>query len=168
MIEDPHLLHRVLGFGIERLGPLERLVRNSGYSGLGDARETVLATGLAFKAACRAWRIGRGRPVTREVLQQANGVSVLFLERVVELAAAVSGDARQLLQNLSCRSLKGWRDKSTQELREYLTREGYFDEAERLTPEAIRETVLAELLRAGSAERVAGTTLDRVIASLPS
>ena len=168
IIEDVPLLHRVLCSNIERLGPLERLVKNSGYAGLGDARDTVLAVGLAFRFACRAWRIGRSKPVTREVLAQASGVSPLFLDRVVKLSLDVGNDAKQLLQRLEEGSLKGWREKSTQELREHLDREGYLGDANPLGRGQILERVLGELSRNGMADRVSATTLDRVISSLPT
>ncbi|HNQ91227.1 MAG TPA: hypothetical protein PKM73_21650 [Verrucomicrobiota bacterium] len=167
VIEDPELLHRVLCSGIERFGPLRRLIRHSGYDGLGESRETVLATGLAFQAAFRAWRLGRGRPVTPEVLRQAAGVTDVFRQRVVELAASVNGDAEQLLEKLGDGTLRNWREKSTEELRESLVREGCLDESRRLGRDEIREAVQAELMRSGSASRIAAATLDRVVESLP-
>jgi DNA repair protein SbcC/Rad50 len=168
VIEDVPLLHKILSAHIERLGPLERLVKNSGYAGLGDARDSVLAVGSAFRAACRAWRIGRGKALTRELLSEAAGVSDVFFERVLNLSQEVGHDGKRLLQELEAGRLKGWREKSSQELRDHLAGEGCFDEANPLGPEQIREAVLGELSRTNLAERVTASTLDRVIASLPA
>lgn len=167
VIEDPELLRRVLESGIERLGPLERLIRHSGYSLLGASREEVLCTGLAFKAACRAWRMGRGRPVTREVLQEAAGVSEVFRERVIELCASVGGDGRRLVEKLAAGTLRGWREKSTGELKDDLIHRGCIDESEPCSAEQIREAVAATLSREGGLDRVSRATVDRVIGSLP-
>ncbi|MEI7929565.1 MAG: hypothetical protein WCH40_13530, partial [Verrucomicrobiales bacterium] len=116
VIEDTRILHRVLESGIERLGPLERLVRNSRFDKLGDARDAVMALGIAFRAACQAWCVGRSRQVDRAVLEKADGVSANFLDRVVALASEVRGDARQLIGLLESGQLRGWREKSSAEL----------------------------------------------------
>ncbi|MCX6925668.1 MAG: hypothetical protein NT154_21025, partial [Verrucomicrobia bacterium] len=102
------------------------------------------------------------------VLAQAAGVSAAFCDRVVSLSRDVGQDAKKLLERLDAGSLKGWREKSTQELRDYLIREGYLDESDRLGPGQIREAVLGELSRNSMADRVTAATLDRVISSLPN
>ncbi|HQE90706.1 MAG TPA: AAA family ATPase [Candidatus Paceibacterota bacterium] len=168
VIEDVPLLYRVLSSDIERLGPLERMVQNAGYTELGEARERVFATGAAFRYACRAWRIGRGKPLTREALVDADGVSRVFLDRVCDLSQRVGYDARRLLRELESGGLRNWREQATQELRNYLMREGYLDEAQPLTPDQIREKVREELCQDGLGDLVTPATLDRVIASLPA
>lgn len=168
VIEDVPLLYRVLSSDIERLGPLERMVQNAGYAGLGEARKRVFAAGAAFRYACRAWRIGRGKPLTREALVDALGVSSGFFDQVCDLSQEVGHDARRLLRELEGGRLKGWHKRTTQKLRNYLMREGYLDEAQPLTPDQIREKVREELCQDGLGDLVTPTTLGRVIASLPA
>ncbi|MDR3405886.1 MAG: hypothetical protein P4L99_25600 [Chthoniobacter sp.] len=167
VIEDTRILHRVLESGVERLGPLERLVGISGFDRLGESRDAVLAVGIAFRAACLAWRVGRGRPVGREELLKADGVSANFLDRLVALASEVEGDARQFMACLEAGQVKGWREKASVELRNHLTREGYLAEAEPLRPDEIREAVLAERSKQQVTALVKTSTLDRILATLP-
>jgi hypothetical protein len=168
VIEDVHVLHRVLRSGVERVGPLLRLIRQQGYRELGETQSAVVAIAEAFESACKAWSAGRGRPVTPEALIHAKAITPVFRERVNDLVARVSGDSRELLRQLSNGEIKGWREKSTHELREFLLRQGCLDESERLTTDGIRETVIASISRAGASHLVSGTTLDRVMASVPT
>ena len=85
--------------------------------------------------------VGRGRPVDRQVLHDCPAVTEKFLNRVGDLAAEVSGDARELIARLEAGHVKGFGTDKRNKLQEYLAEQGYLDEHEPLSPDEIRQQV---------------------------
>ncbi len=141
--DDLPLLHRLLAEGrVTQLGPLRRVLALDGAGLLADGeRARVAALGEVARAFAEAWRVGRGRPVDRAVLEASGAVSDAFIDKVTEVAAELGGDAAALLSAFNAAGadrddrLKGFRSKSLEQLEAYLRDEGHLDDRARL-PEA--------------------------------
>ncbi len=128
-------LHRLLrDFRIRYAGELERLLAD-------PALREQLPEPLHQQLHCRlqlarhwlhAWRRGRGRPVTRGVLEASGAVSETFIARVAEINDAHGGDARALLEALRNGEASGFRKAKIDELEAYLQSEGHLDPQPRL------------------------------------
>ncbi|MBW2446971.1 MAG: hypothetical protein JRG83_13710 [Deltaproteobacteria bacterium] len=149
--DDLALLHRLLANRLERVGawrslsdsggPLSRAIKEAP----GTGRELDDRTEL-LEAFCEAYCEGRSRPVSRETLENSGAVSPTFFERVVEVNRELGEDPDQLLAALRARSderLSGYRTRSTDDLEEFLLRDGILDRRPRLSSEEITGRLLA-------------------------
>ncbi|NLF32716.1 MAG: AAA family ATPase [Planctomycetes bacterium] len=156
LLDAPQDLYNLLRVGIQRYGQLESLLghgRADAYLPAAAARRAA-AKAAILQAVCDCWKVGRGRPLTREALQAA-GVSDSFIDRVSDLAADLGWDAARLVAVLEARDderAKGFRASALDAVREGLIAEGYLDPRTRLTDAEALARVLAaanEPLRAG-------------------
>lgn len=170
IVEDVELLHQLLCCQIATWSQLRTLLDHGG-AGIIDAndrqRKRILATARAVEAACRAWRIGRGKSVDRSALVDAGCVSDAFIDELTALAKASNGDAENLLSSLEAGDVKYWRAENTERLREYFVEQGFLSNE---TPQSIDEiractlTAIAEALRTGDIDEA---VIQRIIISLP-
>jgi energy-coupling factor transporter ATP-binding protein EcfA2 len=144
LVDDPPALHRLLRHGINRWGQLQALAQYGHDRSLDTESEVYRraeAAARLIEGATRYWRIGRGRPVDRQVLVDCPAVTEKFVDRVSDLAAQVNGDAKQLIARLAEGHVKGFRTEKRNELREYLVEQGHLDEHEVLSAEQIGDHV---------------------------
>lgn len=139
-------LKRLIELRVERVGVL-RALQAGGAKLLGaDVRARVEAW-LAFtESVLAAWRIGRGRPIDREVLASKEiDLSETALEGVETVAREVGWDAKRLVTELETRKLgkQVLRQQVRDRMREFLEREGHFDPASTLEREQAWARVLA-------------------------
>jgi hypothetical protein len=126
--DDLELLRRLLELGYGQIGPLSQLLAQpAGEMTVPDpARREELRTRIA---AASLWleqaRRNRGRPVDRNALEQAEGVSATFLDRVAHLAETVGGDGRRLIEELRAGALARFREANINDLQTWLRDEGY-------------------------------------------
>lgn len=155
LVDEPDALHRLLTLGIERWGALQALVEHGGLDALGDAAPVfprARATARALEVAFEAARIGRGKPVDREVLRESGAVTDRFLDRVADLCEACGGNAALLLEALEAGRVERFRRAAIDALRDYFEANGYLDPREKLDPETVRARVLGAVaaeIRAG-------------------
>ena len=167
---DLDLLRRLLRAGVERLGPLASLL-GSGEAGLILSPEEQSALRLQVAGArawTEAWREGRGRPVDRDALAASGAVTSVFLDRLAELAGEVDGDSRRLLDALETGAAPRFRDRSRQQLEEWLREHAYLDEADPLDPRGLERRVAMTLTAHGSPPEVSlaeAETLARSMAA---
>jgi ABC-type cobalamin/Fe3+-siderophores transport system ATPase subunit len=152
LCDELALLHRWLGLRIETVGALRSFTKSSDSRAYASADEVarVEAWTSVYDSILSAWRIGRGRPIGRDVLESA-GVSEKFIDDVCAIANEVGGDAKQLVAKLSARDdarLRGWHEKKTASVAEHLAAHGSLDMREPL-PE--RELIARALLAAAPA-----------------
>ncbi|MBN1442136.1 MAG: hypothetical protein JXA90_05465, partial [Planctomycetes bacterium] len=98
------------------------------------------------EAALDAWRVGRGRRVSREDLAESGAVSPSYLGNFTDLAAELGGDARRFIAALEARSderAKRFRRDKLEELRSFLAERGCLDEREPIAEAEIVERVVA-------------------------
>ena len=150
LVDDPSLLHGLLSAGIATYGQLAALARAGGVGGLlpEPSLRRVRAKAQMIDAFAEAWRVGRGQPLSRMVLEAA-GVTETFIDGVSELADELNGDARRLIAELEKSGAerderaKGFRSSIRDAMVDYLTREGYLDPRNPLDEDTVRARVLA-------------------------
>ncbi|MCF7974589.1 MAG: hypothetical protein K9N55_12290 [Phycisphaerae bacterium] len=170
LIEDITLLYRLLCLQITTWSQLQTLLdhRSAGLVDMSDAQiEQIRAAARAIEAACRAWRVGRGKPVDCQGLQDSGCVTDRFIGELRGLAQHVGGDAQAMIQALERREVSGWQSKNTEGLREYFEENGYISTETPLSPEAIRLQVLAAVEQDLKTHRIEVSLIDRVLGSLP-
>lgn len=135
---DLGLLHRLLSHRIDSVAAFRSAARRShpaaGQQDLARAAPWVALAEGVFSA----WSVGRGKPIDREVLEQA-GVSSKFIDRMAELARELRGDAKAWIRAVGegkDRRAKHYHDKTLDANREYLASHGYLDEREPLDAES--------------------------------
>lgn len=155
LVDEPDALHRLLSLGIERWGALQALVEHGGPDALGDAAPVyprARATARALEVAFEAARIGRGKPVDREVLRESGAVTDRFIDRVADLCEACGGNAALLLEALEAGRVERFHRAAIDALRDYFDANGHLDPREKLDPETVRARVLGAVaaeIRAG-------------------
>jgi len=80
---------------------------------------------------CELWKQGRGKPVGWAALVDSGAVSERYLEGVVQMAKELGGSPERLLEALDSREderLRGFRSKSVEQLRNYLSKHEHLDE----------------------------------------
>jgi DNA repair protein SbcC/Rad50 len=168
-VHDLDELHRLLKAGVGKWGQLGALLAAGGARILDDSgeKEIVLARVEAIRAVCRAWRVGRGRPVDRAALIDSGCVSEGFIDEIAELAGRCRGDAATLLGELSRGAVKRWRASKTEQLEGFLAENGYLPGREPLEPEQIRARALAAVAEQVREGRVDPAWLEAMAESLP-
>ncbi len=165
LCDDLALLHRLVSLRIETVGGLRSFARSADSRAYASAEEVarVEAWATVYDSIVSAWRIGRGPPIGRDVLEAA-GVSEKFLDDVCAIANEVGGDAKRLVQKLELRDdgrLKGWHEKKTVGVVEYLTGHGVLDTREPLDE---RELLARALLVASPAVAARTITGEQTVA----
>ncbi len=170
VVDDLSVLHGLLRRGIRTWGQLRQLVSVGGEDLVdAEALERARAAARAIEAACAAWRVGRGQPIDRAVLEDSDAVSERFVDDLAELARELGGDARALVEALERREdprTKGFFQRKTDELREYLIEGEYLPTREALGREAVRLEAMgaaAGALRGGLLDQ---RWVDEMVASL--
>ena len=146
LIDDLKVLHKFLSLGINTWGQLQTLGSfNSDVlvNGSADAYRSAAAAAKALEALGDAWRVGRGRPVDRQVILDSGAVTANFIDRVGALAESLGGDAARLVAALEAGQVPRFRTDATASLRAYLAENGYIDERPPLSAEQVRARMLA-------------------------
>jgi uncharacterized protein YhaN len=169
LVEDPELLHRLLSRRLESWGALRALVEHGGEALLGDdAREypRIRAAARALEAALALARIGRGRPVDRDAIEESAAVTETFMPRVVQLLGEVEGDGARLIAEIEGGALPRFHASRRELLRDYLEEHGYLDPRDPVGPEEFRARIFAEVAAEITAGQLAAEMVDRIIGRL--
>jgi len=147
LVDDADQLHRLLAAGIETFGQLECLVACGDVDAYApsDLLARLQARACVLEAFAQARRIGRGRPITPEVLAEA-GVTKTFIEPVTNMARDLDWDARRLVDAIGDRHddrAKGFRSRALEQMQESLTESGHLDARETLSEQQLLARVLA-------------------------
>jgi hypothetical protein len=162
VIEDPKLLHEALLLGLLTLDQVERVAALATDGPLVLIREAIRGPACAYRTASAGWRVGRGKEVTRCVLEESKHVSPVFLDRVTEIAQRFAGNARELISELGKNPPERWRKASTSELEDWLSREGFIPIEDPLAVDEIVTRVREELSRQGLLVAVSNSTVARI------
>jgi hypothetical protein len=169
LLDAAEQLHGLLLLGLHQWGPLRELLSTGGAVVLGDESRLeprLDAAARAVQAVCEEWRVGRGRPIDRLVLEETGAVTAKPLPRIAALADDLGGDVKALLRRLETERVAGFGDKGKQRLRDALEEHGYFDPAAELTPEEIHVRVLATLFREVQDGLLAPAFIERTLGNL--
>jgi len=171
VIDDVCVLHDVLLLGINAWGELQLYLDAGGH--FPEARASREACAVAFAQARllmravevlhREARIGRGEPVDRTRLVEADVMSARLLDAVSAVAMACAGDARGLLERLGQGEVPGFGAQRVRALRDRLQEIGCLDEAAPRTGREIRVAMLAAVSDALPARAV-----DALVARIAS
>jgi hypothetical protein len=115
-------------------------------------------------AFCRAWQEGRGKPVTREGIEESDAISDRYLDHIADIAQELNGDAEQLIEIVSTRGdarLQGSRTKAAEALQAYLTEHTYLDPRPVLAESDITTRVLMAPAAGRLPERVVAACIHR-------
>jgi energy-coupling factor transporter ATP-binding protein EcfA2 len=165
--DDLPLLHRLLRNHVRTIGQWRAVEENETAEGLvgEEAAARIAARVQLVDAFIAAWRIGRGRPVDASALRDA-GVSETLRPRVLELVDTQGGDARLLMQAIEAGQVKHFRRSKRDDLREYLTGEGYLDERPPLDEDGVRARVLAACALPVAGGTLASEDVARIVREL--
>ena len=180
--DDLDLLWRLLRAGIDRLGPLESLLSSGEASLLSSGEASLLVPSdrhlllrlrtAGTEAWIDAWRVGRGRPVDRDVLVASGAVSDVFIERLSTLATEVDGDARGLLNAMDTGAVPRFWDRNRGRLEDWLRENGYLEDAPPLDRPSLERRVAAAFSAHGASDEFslqeAGTLARSMEAGLPA
>lgn len=131
LVDDSGQLHRLLAAGIETYGQLQSLAACGDVDAYApaDLLARIQARACVLDAFAEAWGIGRGCPVSPEVLAES-GVSKTFIEPVTDLARDLDWDARRLVDAIGDRQddrAKGFRSRALDQVMESLMESGHLD-----------------------------------------
>lgn len=149
--DDLLLLHEFLEARIESVGQCLNILKGGSEWAKSIANRGEVGAGLEARVEllgmfCMVWREGRGAPVGRLEIEASGEVSEKYLDPVVELATEFGGDARPLIAAMRERKdtrLRGYRDKSTDELERFFIDQGWLDDRAILNEAEIIERVVA-------------------------
>lgn len=160
--DDPELLHHLLTWGVERVGPLRSML-DSGISFSLEAGERGTLEGWTRMAMSihQSWRTGRGTPLTREALRECPSISSKFRERVESLAEELAWDAQALVDGLLERRIERFQESKARETRDWLEERGHISPEEPLTRDQAWGRVLSELDGLEPAQRSSSEILLR-------
>jgi len=143
LLEDKELLRKCLTKGIKCYGQLDSFIRHNGT--IEELNKVTLVSiqnkTMFLQRFLELYRIGKSRPIDRDILQQSGAVSYKFIEAVTDRLKDLDGDPRKLVMALNNVEVPGFRRNKAEELEEYLTAKGYIDNEEPLS----KETILVRL-----------------------
>jgi len=144
-VDDTRALYELLKLGINNWGQLEALAARGGLR-LDRVGEGVFdrasASAQVVEVFCKAWRIGRGRPINRAALQ-SSGLKSRWIDEVADLSKRLNGDARALVDALRQGGVKRMREATIDDFANYLREHRYLDDLEPLTEDQIRSRVVS-------------------------
>ncbi|MFP8954918.1 AAA family ATPase [Natrialbaceae archaeon A-arb3/5] len=152
VVDDPETLYELLKLGIDRWGQLENLLeRGNGALAVDDPDrlEPVRQNAAAFDAFVKAWKVGRGEPVDRQILEDSGAVSDNFIDRVTDLAKSVNGDAERIIEGLRNGEVNRFHSDKTDELETYFEENGYIELTDPLDDDQIRLRMVERLVETG-------------------
>jgi hypothetical protein len=170
--DDLPLLHELLSSKIECIGAWRSFTTAVGSANPFDERAAAKVTALAdvAEAFLRAWRIGRGRRVDDEVLQDRGGaISDTFLPALSSLARMHGGEPRSFMRAVEERkeeSLKGFGPQRIERLRSHLVEAGCLDDREPLDEPSISGRVLVAVSDHLHAGHLTGEQVARLVHQL--
>ena len=143
LIDDNYLLHDLLSMGLVFYGQLESLTA-AGESIRGitpEIRREISNKILVLERFVELWRTGRSRPIDRSILERSGAVSDKFIDEVSALLGILENDPLQLTEQLRHAGVTGFRQNKTEQLEEYLRREGFIDDRPLIPEDKIWERV---------------------------
>jgi hypothetical protein len=113
-----------------------------------------------------AWKVGRGKPVDREVLEASGAVSSTFIDEVTELAESVTMDGRQIVEALHDGKVNRFRSGKATELETYLEENGYIEPRNTLDHGQIHARVVELFIDGGVPHEEANDRTDELLSRL--
>src|SRR5699024_10308171 len=147
LMENTEDLYLLLKKGIHNWGQLKHYLRNEGrVDGHSAEMKSKMEEKIQLLARYEALhRTGRLRRISREEIGDSGAVSDPHMENVLILLRDVDGNPQRLIEGLQQRKVARFHTNKIDELQEYLSRQGFLDEAQKMTKEQIRIALQAQL-----------------------
>ncbi len=158
LLSDPTTIHRLLELQVSAWGPLRRYAEAHGAVPDAVARgaEEARPWATLLQKLGAYWRTGRGRPLTREVIAEADGISETYFERVCDLADELDWRADRLVEELVPR-LDRFRQNKADDFREWALERGYI-----VPEEPLADTVILSRLKGDGEALGLDVTIDEL------
>jgi hypothetical protein len=169
LVDDVETLQQLLELGIEHWGQLNNLLQwgNGDLSSVDSDQITIVEeNAAALSEFVDAWKVGRGEPVDREVLEASGAVSGNFIDEVTALAESVNGDGRQIVEALHDGEVNRFRSGKANELKRYLEENGCIEARETLDDGQIRARVIERYVGEGVSRDEARDRTDELLSRL--
>jgi len=164
LIEDTDTLYHALSQGLNSWGQLWQFHRRGGViAGLSREEDwEQLEKKMSLLAGfARLYQTGRGKKITRAVLEQSGAVSPKFIDEVTQLLEEVSHDPLLLLERI--REISGFRKSKADDLKVYLLEEEYIDDQPPLSDEQITLALKVECAKLGLDALAAERFINRIL-----
>ncbi len=147
LLEDSTVLYNCLKKNIVYWGQLKSFFDNDGHiEGIDDNEFNLINEKVRLlERFVELYRIGRPKPIDREVLEQSGAVSESFIDEVADKLYQYNGNPVELLQALKNSEVPGFRQAKIAELEHYLVDYGYIDDNKPLPMEEITTQLKALL-----------------------
>ena len=145
LVEDTSLLYRLLRRGIRTWGQLRGFVNFSGtVEGLTDEAFSGMKEKIRLlEDCCEIYQTGRSRQIDAGVLKQSGAVSDKFMDEVGQKLRELGGDPKALICSLQNGEIKKFRNDNIDKLENFLIDEGYLDQREPFSGEALQARMSA-------------------------
>lgn len=142
--DDLLLVRDLVLSGLPTLGQWRRQGQDLVGAGVLDAATAnrIDARGRIYDAFVAAWRVGRGRPVTREDLAASAILSPAMLPLAQRLLAEVKGDGAAFMAGIQAGKVKRLQEKKKEALQDFLERRGHLDQRPSGDPDQLVAHVL--------------------------
>jgi len=139
LFEDSKTLYNCLKKNIVYWGQLKSFIDNGGQvEGLDDNQFNLINEKVKLlERFVELYRIGRPKPIDRQVLEQSGAVSESFIDKVADKLYKLNGNPVKLLQTLKNSEVPGFRQTKIDELEQYLEYQGYIDDDKPLSTDEI-------------------------------
>ncbi|RLM91142.1 AAA family ATPase [Haloarcula sp. Atlit-7R] len=169
LVDDVETLHQLLELGIGHWGQLNNLLQwgNGDLSSVDSDQITIVEeNAAALNEFVDAWKVGRGEPVDREVLEASGAVSGNFIDEVTALAESVNGDGRQIVEALHNGEVNRFRSGKADKLETHLEENGYLEPRDTLDQGQIRARAIERYLDEGVSRDEAKDRTDELLSRL--
>jgi len=128
--DDLDLVYRLKLGGLPYLGQWRRLGTNLVRADIisTDEATRIGARGQIYGAFRDTWQIGRGRPLTSDILEASELLSSTMLPLAIKLLAEVHGDADLFMAGAIAGKIKRLNRDKKEALQDYLERQGHLDD----------------------------------------
>lgn len=145
--DDLGLLHRLLIGGTPTLGQWRKMgaiLVDSGHVSAAEA-ELLAARGKICSHVLKVWAVGRGAPVTRQILIASNALSESMMPPALDLLARTGGDAEAFMSGVNSGQIKRLNVAKKHALQDHLERNGHWDHRETWSTDQVVTQVLGAL-----------------------
>jgi len=148
--DDLPLLHRLLEAGVPTVGRWQVSAAPLQRAGLVTAVEAGKLAGRiqVWRSVLDGWRVGRGWPVTREILQGSDALSAAMLPKVLNVLEVTGHGASDFMAALHDGAARGLRQDKKSQLQDYLELAGCLDSRPILDADGLQAQVLSSVATA--------------------
>ncbi len=126
IVDDLEMLYCFLTVGISNLGQFRAYSENQETVIISiEKLERITLKSQILESCINIWKIGRGKPVDKNVLFESGAVSDKFINQLSELVCRCNGDGESVIRCLRDKEVAGWREAKTHDLEEFFIKNNY-------------------------------------------